>query len=81
MQTNFFSRFKDPKANSGSGNEDLHSLGFNAAESYHMYGFKWIDGKIEWFVDGKKIRTVFAGQSDLPSPGYSPVRVVANVRT
>lgn len=81
MQTNFFSRVKDPKANSGSGNEEFHSLGFNAAKSFHMYGFKWTNSKIEWYVDGKKIRTVFKKQADLPSPDYSPMRVVANVRT
>lgn len=79
LQSNYFSRYFDPSANSASGNEQWHKLDFDASSSFHMYTFKWTSSAIEWFVDGKKIRTAWGSKTRIPSPDYSPMRVVANV--
>lgn len=39
VQTNFFSRLYDPDANSGSGNEQQHDLGFDATQTWAAYSF------------------------------------------
>lgn len=78
VQTNYFSRIKDPHANSGSGVERWHDLGFDAAANFHAYGYRWTHDAIEWYADGKLIRTARASESRIPSPDYSPMRIVAN---
>ena len=40
------------------GNEYIHDLGFDAAEEYHTYGFRWEENAITWFVDGKPVYKV-----------------------
>lgn len=79
MQSNYFSRPKVAGANSGSGNEVLHDLGFDASKQFAAYSFRWSHGKIEWFVNGKSIRTEH-WKADKPTPlqSYSTMRVVFN---
>lgn len=80
VQTNYFSRPKIAGANSGSGNEELHDLGFDAAKEFAAYSFKWTHGNIDWFVNGRRIRSAY-WQSSRPVPlqSYSTVRFVANI--
>lgn len=79
FQTNFFSRVKDPYANSGSGVEVMHQLPFDAADNYHAYGIKWTNEYIEWYVDGQQYRSVSATEYHIPSPRYSTMRILANI--
>lgn len=79
FQSNFFSRVKDPHANSGSGAEQMHSLPFDAADSFHAYGIKWTNGYIQWYVDGQIVRHVSAAEAHIPSPQYSTMRILANI--
>jgi endo-1,3-1,4-beta-glycanase ExoK len=78
MQTNFFSRWKDPYANSASGHEMLHDLGFDATQVYAAYEFKWTRSYVAWFVNGRPVRVVWAHEVDLPSPDYTTLRIAAN---
>jgi endo-1,3-1,4-beta-glycanase ExoK len=78
IQTNFFSRWKDPGANSASGNEVLHHLGFNANDLFAAYAFKWTHSYIAWYVNGRPIRIVWSHERQLPSPSYSTMRIAAN---
>ncbi len=49
------------------GHEYLCDLGFDAAEDFHTYGFRWEKDKITWYVDGKE---VYSATENLPStPG------------
>lgn len=54
--------------------EKLIDLGFDAAEDFHIYKFVWTKGKIEWYVDGKKIHT--ATGSNLP---IYPQQIMVNL--
>lgn len=79
MQSNFFNRWKDRSANSGSGNEVMHDLGFNAFERYAAYEFKWTYSHCAWYVNGRPIRIEWAHEKNLPSPDYSTMRIAANI--
>lgn len=48
-----FNHFK----NGRGGHEKLYDLGFDAAEEFHEYGFKWEQGRLTYFVDGKGVYT------------------------
>lgn len=37
--------------------EHLYDLGFDAAESFHVYGFDWREDGITWLVDGEEVYT------------------------
>lgn len=37
----------------------IHDLGFDASEGFHTYGFKYDDNSIKFFVNGKRIRTIW----------------------
>ena len=40
----------------GKGNhEKIYDLGFDAAEEFHTYGFRWAKDSIIWYVDGKEV--------------------------
>lgn len=78
FQSNFFSRYFDKNANSGSGNEGWHDLDFDTAAGFHKYSFKWTTSGIVWWVDGVQVRNVWGGNG-VPSPNYSPMRVVGNI--
>lgn len=81
MQTNFFSRIYDPEANSGSGNEQLHDVGFDVHQNYAAYSFRWQKDRIDWWVNGNHVRTEEAreGGPKLPNPEELSMRVSANV--
>lgn len=34
-----------------------HALGFNADEDFHVYALEWLEGELNWYVDGKKAYT------------------------
>ncbi len=51
VQFNFF-------VNGVGGNEYMFDLGFDAAEEFHEYGFRWLPDSITWFVDGKPVYKV-----------------------
>ena len=47
--------------------EKWYDLGFDAAEEFHEYGFRWTEDYIVWFVDGKPVYKVYA-DADNPMP-------------
>ena len=51
VQFNFF-------VNGQGGNEYMYDLGFDAAEEYHEYGFRWEEDSITWFIDGEPVYKV-----------------------
>lgn len=51
VQFNYF-------ANGVGGHEYLYDLGFDAAEDFHDYGFRWTKDDITWFVDNKPVYKV-----------------------
>lgn len=48
-----FNYFTDGKGN----HEHVYSLGFDAAEEFHIYGFEWKEDSITWYVDGEAVYT------------------------
>lgn len=78
MQTNVFSRVYNAEENSGSGHEQLHYLGFNAAEKYAAYSFKWSNGRIDWWVNDKLVRTETRRSANIPDDGVK-MRIAASV--
>lgn len=53
--------------NGVGGHEFLYDLGFDASESYHVYGFDWQADHITWYVDGV---AVYTATENLPvTPG------------
>lgn len=76
VQSNFFSRVYNPDENSGSGNEEMHELGFNAANEYAAYSFKWTRGRIDWWVNDWHLRGVTSREKDLPNDG-TKMRIAA----
>ena len=51
VQFNFF-------VNGKGGNEFMYELGFDAAEGFHEYGFRWTETSITWFVDNEPVYMV-----------------------
>ena len=49
-----FNFFVDGKG----GNEYMHDLGFDASEDFHIYGYRWTETSITWFVDGEPVYMV-----------------------
>lgn len=78
VQTNFFSRWKDPHANSASGHEQMHYLKFDATKRYASYSWKWTHAYIAFYADGRPIRQVWAHKQRIPSPSYSTMRIASN---
>ena len=77
-----FNFFVDGKG----GNEYMHDLGFDAAEDFHTYGYRWAEDSITWFVDGEPVYKVTTDKAQekaknlrivdkLPS---TPGRILAN---
>jgi beta-glucanase (GH16 family) len=81
VQTNYFSRNYDPNANSGSGNEQFHELGFDVTQNYAAYSFRWRKDRLDWWVNGKHIRVAFAGDDlpPIPNPEAISMKVFANI--
>ncbi len=58
----------------GVGNHEyLYSLGFDASEDFHTYGFDWQAGSITWYVDGE---AVYTAEENIP---VTPSKIMANV--
>lgn len=34
-----------------------HNLGFDPSKDFHTYALEWKEGELNWYVDGKKVRT------------------------
>jgi beta-glucanase (GH16 family) len=89
FQTNYYNRPSTTITEIGSGNEEVQDLGFDAANAFHVYGFKWLPGaaadgsqnRIEWEVDGVTRRTVVSGTRMIPVPTarYTYLRILSNV--
>ncbi|MCF0113212.1 MAG: family 16 glycosylhydrolase [Bacilli bacterium] len=56
VQFNYFT-------NGQGGHEYVYNLGFDASKEFHEYGFKWEEGRISWYVDGKR---VYSATRDIP---------------
>eukprot|EP00246_Nothoceros_aenigmaticus_P014718 TRINITY_DN5786_c0_g1_i1.p1 TRINITY_DN5786_c0_g1~~TRINITY_DN5786_c0_g1_i1.p1 ORF type:complete len:295 (-),score=51.00 TRINITY_DN5786_c0_g1_i1:315-1199(-) len=70
IQTNYFTN--------GVGDEEvIHELGFDTSAKFHDYSIKWYPSKIEWFVDGKLIRTA-SREGNKPFP-EKPMFLYASV--
>jgi beta-glucanase (GH16 family) len=52
------------------GHEHIVSLGFDAAQGLHRYGFKWSASGITWYVDGVEVYSVADSTTD-PTPKTS----------
>ncbi len=63
-----FNYFTDSKG----GHEYIHELGFDAAEEFHTYGFKWAEDSITWYVDGEEVHKA---EKKLPS---TPSKIMMN---
>ncbi len=75
MQTNFY-------ANGDVGHEALHDLGFDAAEGFHIYGFKWTSQGIWWYADGSELRHVANSPGDpTPNENDTPHRIMMSMWT
>jgi beta-glucanase (GH16 family) len=61
--------YKDGKAN----NEYMYSLGFDASQAFHTYGFEWRSSYISYYVDGKK---VYTGTRNIPQ---TPGKIMMNL--
>lgn len=53
------------------------TLGFDATNKKHKYGFEWTSGYIRWYVDGKEVTSALGGKA-LPS---QPNRFFASLLT
>ena len=51
----------------------IGSLGFDAAEDFHRYAFEWRPDRIDWFVDGERVHTVY---DSIPS---TPGKIMVNL--
>lgn len=69
LQSNYF-------ANNKGHNEKFHFPGFDPHDGFHYYGFKFTSKKIEWYADGKLIRTA---TRNLPKRKDGPFRIFMNV--
>lgn len=55
------------------GNEYIHTLGFDAVDDFHIYGFEWLPDSITWYVDGE---IVYTATNNIPSV---PSKLMMNV--
>ena len=58
--------------NGQGGHEKMISLGFDASQDFHRYGFDWQQGKITWYIDGKE---VWSMSGDVP---VTPSKIMMN---
>lgn len=65
VQFNYFT-------NGIGGHEYLYSLGFDASEELHEYGFLWEEHKITWLVDGA---SVYQATTEIP---YCQAKMMVN---
>jgi beta-glucanase (GH16 family) len=60
MQTNYFT-------DGVGGHETIIDLGFDSSAGYHAYAIEWIQGAINWFVDGRLVHTENGSRGALPT--------------
>jgi beta-glucanase (GH16 family) len=53
----------------------LIDLGFDASDAEHNYAFRWSEGAIEWFVDGKLVHQEDGSDGPLP---VTPGKIILN---
>jgi len=76
FQANFWTNDDD----FSNGHEHLVNLGFDAAEDFHRYGFRWTADGIEWFVDGELVYQVHDSPDDpTPKAQDSLLKIMMNV--
>lgn len=62
-----------------SRNEVLVDLGFDAADAFHSYGFKWTAGSISWYVDGSLVHEAYdRPDNPVPKAGESLHKIMVN---
>lgn len=59
--------------NGVGGNEILHDLGFDAANSFNTYAFDWQENYISWYVNGQLVATA---TENIPS---NPSKIMMNI--
>jgi len=76
FQANFWTNDDDYS----NGHEHLVDLGFDAAEDFHRYGFRWTSSGIEWYVDGTSVYSVVSTAEDpTPRADESLQKIMMNV--
>lgn len=76
FQANFWTNDDD----FSNGHEAIIDLGFNAADAFHRYGFRWTSTGIEWFVDGASVYQVLDSAADpTPKAAESLLKIMMNV--
>lgn len=62
-----------------NGHEFMVNLGFDAAQAFHSYGFKWTSTGITWYVDGASVYSVAHTASDAtPKTSDSLHKIMTN---
>lgn len=56
--------------NGVGGHEFMYDLGFDASEDFHTYGFKWEEGQLTWYVDGKQVHQAYMKIPTIPGHIY-----------
>lgn len=69
VQFNYF-------VNGQGGHEYMYDLGFDAAEDFHTYGYRWTETSITWFVDGKPVYKVTTDKNATPADNLVIVDVL-----
>jgi len=78
--TRFQANFWTNDDNFSNGHEHLVDLGFDAAEAFHRYGFRWTSTGIEWFVDGLPLYEVLdTPEQPTPKAQESLQKIMMNV--
>jgi len=63
-----------------SRNEALVDLGFDAADAFHAYGFKWTAAGIAWYVDGNLVyQASDSATNPTPKAGESLQKIMLNL--
>ena len=64
----------------GSHNEYVVQLGFDASLAPHNYGFRWLEGGIEWYVDGTRVYSFYdTALTRTPKQSDSYQKIMMNV--
>jgi beta-glucanase (GH16 family) len=63
-----------------SHNERVVQLGFDAADGFHNYGFRWFEGGLEWYVDGVRVDQFYdTALVRTPKPVESYQKIMMNL--
>lgn len=78
MQSNVFN--DPPRNHPNSGWEEIHDIPIDASRNFGVYGFKWTEDAIEWWVEGRLVRTMrHSASTQIPKATDSTMRLMANV--